>query len=99
MMDCDKQKDDYEKMSSDLMQWIQQKVAVLNDRRFPNSMEGIQHELVKFKEYRTEEKPPKYAELKTAIYFSNLTLVFLNAIQFVSCYWICLVPFFRIIMS
>ncbi|GFT80923.1 spectrin beta chain, non-erythrocytic 5 [Nephila pilipes] len=62
MMDADKLKNNYEMFTSNLLQWIQMKIKELDNRNFPNSLEGIQKELLKFKEYRTIEKPPKYKE-------------------------------------
>ncbi|XP_076313686.1 LOW QUALITY PROTEIN: spectrin beta chain, non-erythrocytic 5-like [Tachypleus tridentatus] len=62
MMDADKLKKDYEHFTTTLLDWIRSKIRELDDRKFPNSMEGILRELLKFKEYRTVEKPPKYRE-------------------------------------
>ncbi|GFY64113.1 spectrin beta chain, non-erythrocytic 5, partial [Trichonephila inaurata madagascariensis] len=62
MMDADKLKNNYEMFTTNLLQWIQMKIKELDNRNFPNSLEGIQKELLKFKEYRTIEKPPKYKE-------------------------------------
>lgn len=59
MMDADKKKTLYEKLTSDLLDWIRRKITELEDRNFPNSLEGIQKELLGFKQYRTVEKPPK----------------------------------------
>ena len=59
MMDADKKKILYEKLTSDLLNWIKRKITELEDRNFPNSLEGIQKELLRFKQYRTVEKPPK----------------------------------------
>lgn len=59
MMDADKKKTLYEKLTSDLLDWIRRKITELEDRNFPNSLEGIQKELLSFKQYRTVEKPPK----------------------------------------
>ena len=59
MLELAKLKDDYEALTSRLLEWINSKVINLNDRNFPNSLEGIQKELIHFKEYRTVEKPPK----------------------------------------
>lgn len=59
MMDADKMKIHYERLTTTLLEWIKQKVAQLEDRNFPNSLEGIQKELLAFKKYRTIEKPPK----------------------------------------
>jgi len=61
-VDADKLKSKYEAYTTDLLDWIRKTIEKLNDRRFPNSLEGIQKELLTFKEYRTVEKPPKYNE-------------------------------------
>lgn len=61
-MDVEKLKSKYETYISALLEWIRLTIQKLNDRTFPNSLEGIQKELLKFKEYRTVEKPPKYKE-------------------------------------
>ncbi|XP_048512555.1 spectrin beta chain, non-erythrocytic 1 isoform X2 [Athalia rosae] len=81
MMDADKMKVHYEKLTSDLLEWIKAKINVLEDRNFPNSLEGIQGELLSFKQYRTVEKPPKYKERSEieALYFHiNTQLKSLN---------------------
>lgn len=62
MMDADKMKISYEKLTTNLLEWINQKIIILEDRNFPNSLEGIQSLLVAFGQYRTREKPPKYKE-------------------------------------
>jgi spectrin beta len=59
MMDADNMKVHYERLTSDLLEWIRIKVLELEDHNFPNSLEGIQKELLRFKQYRTVEKPPK----------------------------------------
>ncbi|XP_041352702.1 spectrin beta chain, non-erythrocytic 5-like isoform X2 [Gigantopelta aegis] len=58
----EKMQKDYESLTSNLLEWIRQKIITLNDRHLPNSLEGIQKELIEFKEYMTKEKPPKYRE-------------------------------------
>ncbi|KAK7105089.1 spectrin beta chain, non-erythrocytic 5-like isoform X3 [Littorina saxatilis] len=60
--DIEKMQDDYEGLTTALLEWINRKISTLNDREFPNSLEGIQKELLHFKEYMTVEKPPKYRE-------------------------------------
>lgn len=60
MMDADKMKLQYEELITNLLKWIKEKIVQLEDRNFPNSLEGIQKELLAFKQYRTIEKPPKY---------------------------------------
>ncbi|VDM97600.1 unnamed protein product [Thelazia callipaeda] len=62
LMSSDRLQEEYEMLCSELLLWIQQTIAILNDRRFPNSLKGIQDELLVFKNYRTVEKPPKYKE-------------------------------------
>lgn len=59
MMELEKIVDDYESLTTGLLEWIKAKVVNLSDRNFPNSLDGIQKELIAFKEYRTVEKPPK----------------------------------------
>jgi len=59
-MDIDKKKIIYEQLTSDLLEWIRMKIKELDNHNFPNSLEGIQRELLAFKKYRTVEKPPKY---------------------------------------
>ncbi|XP_011150755.1 spectrin alpha chain isoform X3 [Harpegnathos saltator] len=81
MMDADKMKIHYEKLTTDLLEWIKMKIEVLESRSFPNSLEGIQRELLAFKQYRTVEKPPKYKERSEieALYFHiNTQLKSLN---------------------
>lgn len=53
---------EYQDLVSDLLQWIKEKVRELNDRHFPNSLNGMQKLVADFKTFRTVEKPPKYQE-------------------------------------
>ncbi|XP_055551148.1 spectrin beta chain, non-erythrocytic 1 isoform X2 [Wyeomyia smithii] len=77
LMDADKKKVQFENLITDLLSWIRTKTAELEKRNFPNSVEGIQRELLAFKEYRTIEKPPKYKERSEieALYFHVNTLL------------------------
>ncbi|XP_050536729.1 spectrin beta chain, non-erythrocytic 5 isoform X2 [Daktulosphaira vitifoliae] len=77
LMDTDKKKILYEQLTSDLLEWIQMKIKELENHEFPNSLEGIQRELLAFKKYRTVEKPPKYIERSEieALYFHINTLL------------------------
>lgn len=59
MMDADRKKLLYEKLTTDLLEWIKKKILELENRDFPNTLEGIQKALLAFKQYRTVEKPPK----------------------------------------
>lgn len=49
----------YETMTSDLLEWIKQTIDHLNDRVFANSLSGVQQQLSVFNTYRNIEKPPK----------------------------------------
>ncbi|XP_030069558.1 spectrin beta chain, non-erythrocytic 5 [Microcaecilia unicolor] len=62
LMEVDTLKRQYECMVSELLKWIKLKVLELNDRQFPNSVQGMRHLMVKFKAFCTQEKPPKYEE-------------------------------------
>ncbi|KAG5890886.1 hypothetical protein JTB14_002826 [Gonioctena quinquepunctata] len=62
MVDADKMKNNYDGLITDLLDWIKMKIIQLEDRDFPNSLEGIQSLLLSFGHYRTQEKPPKYKE-------------------------------------
>lgn len=55
----DDSKDLYEVIISSLLEWIRMKILELDDREFPNTLDGIQKLLIHFGKYRTEEKPPK----------------------------------------
>lgn len=62
-LDSDKQVQDYETFTSDLLEWIEQTIVILNDRQFANSLYGVQQQLAAFNTYRTKEKPKKYTIL------------------------------------
>lgn len=62
LTEIDKFQANYEMLTTNLLNWIQMKIFELDNRDFPNSLEGIQNEFIKFKEYRTVEKSPKYKE-------------------------------------
>lgn len=76
-MDADGKIDQYETLTTTLLTWIRSKTKELEKRSFPNSLEGIQQELLHFKQYRTIEKPPKYKERSEveALYFHVNTLL------------------------
>ncbi|XP_042865885.1 spectrin beta chain, non-erythrocytic 5-like isoform X7 [Penaeus japonicus] len=81
MKDVDDSKMKYEKITTTLLEWILMKIVELDSREFPNSLDGIQKLLLQFKQYRTEEKPPKYKERSEieALFFSiNASLKALN---------------------
>ncbi|XP_069806664.1 spectrin beta chain, non-erythrocytic 5 isoform X2 [Dendropsophus ebraccatus] len=62
VLEIENLKSQYETMVTDLLRWIQQKVVEVNDRHFPNSINGMMQLLANFKTYRTVEKPVKYQE-------------------------------------
>lgn len=72
MVDADKKKANYDKLTTNLLEWINAKIVDLEDRNFPNSVEGIQSLFLSFHYYRTQEKPPKYIERSEieALYFN-----------------------------
>lgn len=59
-LDSERSVTDYETFTSDLLEWIKQTIAILNDRQFANSLQGVQQQLAAFNTYRTKEKPKKY---------------------------------------
>lgn len=59
LMDADRRKALYEQLTTNLLSWIRHTTEELEKRNFPNSLEGIQKQLLSFKQYRTIEKPPK----------------------------------------
>merc|ERR550532_1304331 len=60
--DVEEEQNKYELFSSKLLIWIQDKTELMKRRDFSNTLEGIQKDFKKFKDYRTVEKPPKYRE-------------------------------------
>lgn len=61
-LDTEKNIQDYETLTSDLLEWIEHTIMILNDRQFANSLSGVQSQLTAFNLYRTSEKPPKYVD-------------------------------------
>lgn len=62
-------KSDYEKRAQELVNWINETIAKMDDRSFGDSIDSIQQQLDAFRDYKTQEKPPKastLAELETA---------------------------------
>ncbi|XP_077120129.1 spectrin beta chain, non-erythrocytic 5 isoform X3 [Ranitomeya variabilis] len=62
VLELENLKSQYETMVTDLLRWIQQKVLEMNDRHFPDAIDGMLQLLANFKTYRTVEKPAKYQE-------------------------------------
>ncbi|XP_063801220.1 spectrin beta chain, non-erythrocytic 2 isoform X2 [Pseudophryne corroboree] len=61
-IEADQLIENYERLASDLLQWIEQMIITLNDRKLANSLNGVQNQLQAFNTYRTVEKPPKFTE-------------------------------------
>ncbi|KAG8449507.1 hypothetical protein GDO86_016232 [Hymenochirus boettgeri] len=61
-IDVDKMIHEYEGLTSDLLNWIEQTILALINRTFANSLIGVQQQLQSFSAYRTTEKPPKFQE-------------------------------------
>ena len=63
MMEIDEMKKQYEVMVSTLVEWIHGKIAELQED-FTRSLPVVQKEMLRFKHFRTVEKPPKYVRLE-----------------------------------
>nr|CAB3219883.1 alpha-actinin-2 [Phallusia mammillata] len=73
--------DEYERLASDLLEWIARMRPWLEDRTTDNTMEGVQKKLDDFRDYRRYQKPPKtddkgklesaYNTLQTKLRLSN----------------------------
>lgn len=78
-------KDNYITLNTALLEWIRLKLIQLDDRKFPNTIEGIQGQLLDFKQYRTVEKPPKYkerSEIEALFFATNIKLATLRQPNF-----------------
>merc|ERR1719210_2314009 len=62
MKGVEEEQNNYETFSTNLLIWIRDKTELMKRRDFSNTLEGIQSDFKKFKDYRTIEKPPKYRE-------------------------------------
>ena len=51
-LENDMMKQEYETLTSDLLQWIEETIADLNQREFINSLSGVQGQLSEFHTYR-----------------------------------------------
>ncbi|XP_033991859.1 spectrin beta chain, non-erythrocytic 1 isoform X1 [Trematomus bernacchii] len=61
-IETEKMVEKYESLASDLLEWCEQTIIILNNRKFANSLVGVQQQLQAFNTYRTAEKPPKFTE-------------------------------------
>ncbi|CAB1335651.1 unnamed protein product, partial [Coregonus sp. 'balchen'] len=51
--------EDYEKLASDLLEWIRRTIPWLENRAPENTMQAMQQKLEDFRDYRRQHKPPK----------------------------------------
>lgn len=51
--------EDYEKLASDLLEWIRITRPMLEDRTTDNNMSSVQERLDQFRDYRRNQKPPR----------------------------------------
>lgn len=65
-IETEKMIEKYESLASDLLEWIEQTIIILNNRKFANSLVGVQQQLQAFNTYRTVEKPPKLEPLPSS---------------------------------
>ena len=70
--DFDRLKEKYENSAQALIDWAKNKTETLDSRDLPNNLTGIQGELQEFKNYRLQEKPPKFEDK------GNIEAEFLN---------------------
>ncbi|XP_023611630.1 alpha-actinin-1 isoform X7 [Myotis lucifugus] len=54
--------EDYEKLASDLLEWIRRTIPWLENRAPENTMQAMQQKLEDFRDYRRLHKPPKVQE-------------------------------------
>ncbi|XP_063793999.1 alpha-actinin-4 isoform X1 [Pseudophryne corroboree] len=54
--------EDYEKLASDLLEWIRRTIPWLEDRQPEKTMQDMQQKLEDFRDYRRVHKPPKVQE-------------------------------------
>uniref|UniRef100_A0A4W5QP34 Actinin, alpha 1 n=1 Tax=Hucho hucho TaxID=62062 RepID=A0A4W5QP34_9TELE len=54
--------EDYEKLASDLLEWIRRTIPWLENRAPENTMHAMQQKLEDFRDYRRQHKPPKVQE-------------------------------------
>lgn len=56
-------KSDYERRAQELVDWVNSTIEKMEDRSFGDSQESIQEQLDAFRDYKTQEKPPKATTL------------------------------------
>lgn len=76
IMSVDQMKNAYEYQTSELLNWINNKIIELNDYSFPNSLDGMKALTMRFKnEYMKMQKPPKHKQKSTLDFqFLNINM-------------------------
>ena len=69
--------EEYETLTSDLLEWIEQTIVILSDRQFANSLTGVQQQLAAFNTYRIVEKPPKWDFCDACMFGIQLLYVYI----------------------
>ncbi|XP_075048594.1 spectrin beta chain, erythrocytic-like [Mixophyes fleayi] len=59
VIDIEKMIYEYERLTSDLLTWIEQTIISLTNLKFANNLKGVQKQLESFSDYRLKRKPPK----------------------------------------
>jgi actinin alpha len=54
--------EEYERLASDLLEWIKQKRPWLENRATDNTLDGTQAKLGEFRDYCRSQKPPKLSQ-------------------------------------
>ena len=54
--------EEYERLASDLLEWIKQKRPWLENRATDNTLDGTQAKLAEFRDYCRSQKPPKLSQ-------------------------------------
>ena len=72
-MEVEQMERDYERMVSDLLNWLNSKILQLG-RPFQKSMTAVQREMAEFKHFRTVEKPPKYVDIHYFLHTQTLLI-------------------------
>lgn len=54
--------EEYERLASDLLEWIKQKRPWLENRATDNTLDGTQSKLAEFRDYCRSQKPPKLSQ-------------------------------------
>lgn len=65
---------EYDVNADELIKWIKVTTVTLQERDFANTLVGVQQQMMEFNQYRTQEKPPRYAYLEHFMTFSPLYL-------------------------